>query len=131
MDAERLQQELDLLRMAYPDLEHTVVADVHWVRIPSYPVPAGWSHPQVQVACQIPPSAGQAPYGFFVKPALRLSNGGVPSNYTASAATPWGGDWSMFSWSPLDNWVPKADISAGANMLNFVRSFADRLREAS
>jgi hypothetical protein len=125
---ERLEQELELLRTAYPDLEHRPVDGAHWVRIPSYPVPEGWSHPTVEVAFQIPAQAGQAPYAFCVRPALCLAGGGMPSNYSPTAATPWGGDWTQFSWSPLQ-WVPKADIRAGANMLNFARSFADRLAE--
>ena len=41
------------------------------------------------------------------------------------------GDFAQFSWSPLEPWQPKADIRAGANMLNFARSFADRLKEPS
>lgn len=125
---ERLEQELELLRTVYPDLEYRPVDGADWVRLPSYPVPEGWSHPSVEVAFQIPAQAGQAPYAFWVRPALRLAGDGMPSNYTPTAATPWGGDWAQFSWSPLQ-WVPKADIRAGANMLNFARSFADRLAE--
>jgi hypothetical protein len=130
MHVERLQQELELLRTGYPDLECRLVGGVHWVRIPSYPVLEGWSHSSVEVAFQIPAQAGQAPYAFWVRPALRLAGGGTPGNSTATASTPWGGDWAQFSWSPLQ-WVPKADIRAGANMLNFARSFADRFAERS
>lgn len=36
--------------------------------------------------------------------------------------------WGQFSWSPI-SWLPKAEITAGSNMLNFVRSIAHRLRE--
>jgi Prokaryotic E2 family E len=125
---DRLQQELELLRTGYPDLEYCLVGGAHWVRIPSYPVPEGWSHSRVEVAFQIPGQAGQAPYAFWVRPALRLVGGGTPTNYTPTATTPWGNDWAQFSWSPLQ-WVPKADILAGANMLNFARSFGDRLAE--
>ena len=46
-------------------------------------------------------------------------------------STPWGDDFAQFSWSPLEPWVPKADIRAGANMLNFARSFAERLEGLS
>ena len=127
---ERLQQELELLRTGYPDLEYRLEGGVTWVRLPSYPVPEGWSHARVEVAFQIHTQAGQAPYGFWVQPALRLAGGGTPSNYTATATTPWGNYGAQFSWSPLQ-WVPKADIRAGANMLNFARSFADRLRDLS
>jgi hypothetical protein len=129
MHVQRVEQELELLRAVYPDLEYRLVDGAHWVRIPSYPVPEGWSYPSVEVAFQVPAQAGQAPYAFWVRPALRLAGGGTPSNY-AAASTPWGGDWAQFSWSPL-TWTPKADIRADANILNFARSFADRLAERS
>jgi hypothetical protein len=129
MDAERLEQELSLLRTAYPDLEYRLVDGVHWVRIPKYPVAEGWSVRAVEIAFQIPAQAGQAPYAFFVRPPLQLANGGDPTNYTQTAATPWGSDFAQFSWSPVEQWIPKADIREGANMLNFARSFADRFED--
>lgn len=136
MQAERLEQELALLGSAYPDLEYRVVDGVHWVRIPAYTVPSGWAHQgnavaEAEIAFQIPTQAGQAPYAFYVRPPLTLAAGGTPSNYTATATTPWGSDFAQFSWSPNEPWVPKADIRTGANMLNFARSFAERLREPS
>jgi len=126
----RVEEELALLRTAYPDLEYLKEGDVHWVRFPHFAVPEGWSNAEVEVATQIPPSAGQAPYGFRVRPGLQLAGGSQPNNYTYPVPTPWGDDWGQFSWSPVE-WVPKADIRSGANMLNFVRSFADRLREGA
>jgi hypothetical protein len=127
---DRVEEELALLRSAYPDLEHLQDGDVHWVRIPSYAVPEGWSEEEVEVAVQIPASPGQAPYAFRVRPGLQLVGSGQVNNYTYPVTTPWGDDWGQFSWSPVE-WVPKMDIRAGANMLNFVRSFADRLREGA
>ena len=131
MDAERLQQELELLRTVYPDLVYCHDEDVHWVRIPRYPVPTGWSCSEVEIAFRIPDETGQAPYAFFVRPRLHLAAGGTISNYTEVASTPWGSDFAQFSWSPLEQWLPKAEIRAGANMLNFARSFADRLADLS
>jgi hypothetical protein len=126
----RVQEELELLRTAYPDLEYREEGSVHWVRIPSYPVPKGWSQTEVEVCFQIPSSPGQAPYAFRVRPEMQLAEGGSPGNYTYPVSTPWGNDWGQFSWSPT-NWVPKEDIRAGANMLDFAHSFADRLREGA
>ena len=40
MEAERLEQELALLRSAYPNLEYRLVDGAHWVQIPAYPVPS-------------------------------------------------------------------------------------------
>ena len=136
MDAERLEQELALLRTAYPDLEYLLVEEAHWVRIPAYSLPPGWTYQdtalsEAEIAFQIPTQAGQAPYAFYVRPAFTLAGGGTPSNYTATATTPWGGDFAQFSWSPNEPWIPKAEIRTGANMLNFARSFAERLRELS
>jgi len=62
---------------------------------------------------------------------ITLVGGGTPNNYTAPVSTPWGSDFAQFSWSPLEPWVPKTDIRAGANMLNFARSFAERLEGLS
>ena len=136
MDAERLDEELALLRSAYPDLEYLVVGEAHWVRIPAHAVPTGWTHAgtavtQAEVAFQIPMQAGQAPYAFYARPPITLASGETPGNYTATASTPWGADFAQFSWTPSEPWIPKADIRAGANMLNFARSFADRLGELS
>jgi hypothetical protein len=129
MDEQRLAEELALLRAAYPDLEDRRADGAVWARIPTYPVPDGWSAPSVEIAFQIPILAGQAPYAFYVRPPLKLANGNAPSNYTPTATTPWGGDFAQFSWSPLQQWIPKANLREGANMLNFARSFADRFRE--
>jgi len=136
MDAERLEQELALLRSAYPDLEYRLVEGAHWVRIPAHPVPRGWAHDGTavsvaEVVFQIPAQPGQAPYSFYVRPAIVLALGQTPGNYTATAATPLGDDFAQFSWSPNEPWIPKTDIRAGANMLNFARSFAERLWELS
>lgn len=126
----RVHEELELLRTAYPDLDYRDEGGIHWVRIPSYAVPSGWTPGRVEVSFQIPAMVGQAPYAFRVRPHLGRTDGGQPGNYTYPVTTPWGDDWGQFSWSPVE-WVPKADIRAGANMLNFARSFADRLREGA
>jgi hypothetical protein len=129
MDEQRLAEELALLRTAYPDLEDRRVDGAVWARIPAYPVPEGWSVRSVDVVFQIPVHAGQAPYAFYVRPALQLANHNTPTNYTVPATTPWGSDFAQFSWSPVQQWLPKAGVREGANMLNFARSFADRFKE--
>jgi hypothetical protein len=136
MEAERLEEELALLRSGYPGLEYRPVDGAHWVRIPAYAIASGWEYGgaaigSVEIAFQIPTQAGQAPYAFYVRPRVTLAAGRTPSNYTATATTPWGGDFAQFSWAPLEPWVPKTDIRAGANMLNFARSFAERMKEPS
>lgn len=125
---DRVEPELELLKTAHPDLDYIESDGKHWVRVPRHPVPDQWAVAEIEVALQIPPSAGQAPYGFWVRPGLTLATGETPDNYTFPASTPWGDDWGQFSWSPVQ-WVPKDDIRAGANMLDFLRSIADRLNE--
>ena len=137
MDAERLEQELELLKSGYPDLEYREIGGEHWVRIPAYAIGEGWFAggervDTVEIVFAIPTQVGQAPYAFRTRPGITLAGGTVPSNYTAApVSTPWGDHFAQFSWSPLEGWVPKTEIRAGANMLNFARSFADRLKELS
>ena len=41
----------------------------------SYAVPEGWNHGTVEICFWIPNEAATAPYGFYVRPALLLTNG--------------------------------------------------------
>ena len=121
---ERQLQELALLRTRFPDLEF--LEDGLWVRIPSYPVPGElWNMTGIPVVFQIPPSDAQEPYGFYVPKALALKDGAGIQNQT-DAATPFEGQWVKFSWNVT--WQPAAEINEGTTMLDFVVSFAGRLR---
>jgi hypothetical protein len=124
---ERIEQELALLRAVYPDLEWR--PDAFWVRIPDYPVPAAlWEPATAELAFRIPPTVGEQPYAFWIRPGLRAVDGRQITNYTCPTATCFGDGWGQFSWAP-EVWTPHVEITRGSNMLNFVRSFADRLRE--
>lgn len=128
MSTERIDQELALLRGAFPDLEYK--PEGRWIRIPRYPVPDGvWNESVVEVSFQIPEQIpGQQPYGFYVRPGMTLLNGQPIDNYVYPSPTVFGGDWGKFSWQLLV-WAPKDNIVAGTNMLNFARSLAERFRE--
>jgi hypothetical protein len=127
MVSERIEQELTLLRAVYPDLEWR--PDTFWARIPAYPVPRGpWQATVTEAAFRIPPTAGEQPYAFFVRPGLAAIDGRPITNYTYPVSTCFGDGWGQFSWAP-EVWAPHVEITRGSNMLNFVRSFADRLRE--
>lgn len=127
----RVQEELALLQTAYPTLEYREEAGQHWVRLASWRLPPGpFDRELVEVVFQVPPDVGQAPYGFWVRPGLALPNGSAPGNYACPDTTPWGPDFGKFSWTYPD-WRPTADIGQGSNMLRFVRSFHDRLREGN
>lgn len=124
---ERIAQELALLATVYPDLEWR--SDALWVRIPAFPVPAGdWVESEAEVAFRVPPTEGEQPYAFFVRPGLTTTDGQPITNYTFPVHTCFGEGWGQFSWAP-ETWAPHVEITRGSNMLNFVRSFSDRLRE--
>jgi hypothetical protein len=127
-----VDENIALLRTAYPDLEVRVEGEIRWVRIPAYPVALViWTLEAVEVAFRIPGHAGEAPYGFWVCPGLLLPDGRRPNNYAYPAATPWGADWGQFSFSPAAGWLPRADVRAGDNMLHFARAIAGRLNEGA
>jgi hypothetical protein len=129
MTVDRVQAELDLIRSEFPSLEFC--EDDFWGRIPDYPLPEGWGREQTEIAFQMPRDLfGQEPYGFWVRPALQLPGGGIPSNSQSPVATGFGEGWQQFSWSP-DGWQPGPGPRGGSNMLDFVRSFARRLAEVN
>jgi len=127
---ERIDQELALLVQPYPNLEY--VAGGQWVRIPSYPLPPGWNRTTTDIAFQIPAAhPGTPPYGIYVPAGIQY-NGARPNNYAEPAGIqpPFGGIWGIFSWQTGDGqWRPTANVTSGANLLNWVRGFADRFRE--
>lgn len=127
---ERIQQELLLLRSRYSALEY--VAEGHWVRIPGYPLPKGWSATSTDVAFPVPVAfPGTPPYGIYAPVGLTF-NGQRPANYSEPAGTqpPFGGTWGVFSWAPADGaWRPTADPATGSNLLNWVVGFGTRFRE--
>ncbi len=104
-----------------------------WVRIPDYPLPQEkqWNRVSTDVVFQIPAAyPGSPPYGFYVRSGIRCADA-QPGNYKepADQQPPFEGQWAMFSWTP-DNgqWRPTDNLT-GTNLLNVVRSFADRFRE--
>lgn len=127
----RIEQELELLRQYYPDLEYR--REGQWVLLPRFPVPqnVGWQLSEVAVAFQFPAGhPGPAPYGFHVRPPLMLANGAQVQNAGASAEPPLQGPWMKFSWSAPD-WRATQDVRRGSNMLNFVLTFTERLRQGA
>jgi hypothetical protein len=124
--SQRFDEEVALVRSAYPDLE---VKPDGWARIPAYPCPEEiWGLTAVEVAFSFPAGLpGQPPYAFLVRPGLTRP-GGV-DNYSYPVTVPgFGEGWGQFSWSPED-WRPGPDVKRHSNMLDFVRSFAERLAQ--
>ncbi len=125
----RLGEERQLLLTTFPQIEWS--EDGTWGRIANYIVPPGpWRETVTEVTFRLPPGLpGEAPYAFFVRPLLTPTTPGASiTNFTENASTPFGEGWGQFSWAPED-WVPDAVITRGSNMLNFARSFAERLGE--
>lgn len=116
----------DLLRTQWPDLSYSDAG--HWVRLPTWKLPEGWSIATVDVAFQIRPDRETPPYAFYVNALDLTYNGTTPGNWTTSAEVPFSGNWSVFSWSP-ETWVPTIDPDRGPNMLAFARSFDRRFAE--
>lgn len=128
---ERIGQELELLRSVFPGLEYSPKA--RWVRLRQFQVPpeGEWKSVEVEVAFQFPPGyPGQKPYGFHVSPPLELRSGTAVQNAAISVEPPWGGTWQKFSWD-VPEWAPSEDVRLGSNMLNYVLTFSDRLRQGA
>ena len=132
----RIEQEFALLREYYPDAEHQEQGGEDWFRLPTYPFPVGWriadaavtSAPVVfRVGVAFP--SGE-PYGFYAPGDINFS-GSPPTNPGSGASPPFGGSWQHFSWAPDGSWAPTADVRRGSNLLAWVRSFSQRLREGA
>lgn len=128
---ERIKQEVALIHHFYPDAEYH---ESGWIRIPDYQLPDGiWNFASIEVSAQfpIPGYPGKAPYGIYVRPFLKLKESqAVPTNYTEPVGTPFGNEWGKFSWQP-EKWRATADLYSGSNMMDFIRTFADRFKEGN
>jgi len=127
---DRILQEISLLMAAYAEMEWRPL-DL-WARIPRYPVPATiWTVSAAEIAFQLPAQLpGQAPYGFWVRPGLALRAPCPINNYSHPVTTQFGPGWGQFSWA-CETWQPVRTPREGTNMLDFVRSFSDRLRQGA
>lgn len=124
---ERIHAELELVRSRFPELEFR--EQDHWARIPRYPLPDGWGRADAELALQVPQDIFvQQPYGFWLRPPLVTPGGAPPSDSSGPVATGFGEGWQQFSWAP-EVWQPGAEPRAGTNLLDWVRSFKQRLSE--
>jgi hypothetical protein len=128
---DRIAEEMALLQSHFP--KATLHETRKWVLIPDWLLPPEvWSYAKVTICFQIPDNyPGQAPYGFYVSPPdIRLKNGKSIGNASPVNDPPFGGQWLKFSWQN-QGWIPSADLKQGSNLLNFVNTFRDRLKEGS
>ncbi len=129
MSDDRLQAEVALVRAHFPELDYRE-QDL-WARIPAYPLPSsGWGRERVEIAFRFPrDTLAEEPYGFWVRPPLKLPGGGNPTNASEdTVGTAFGEGYQQFSWAP-DGWLPAPEVRCGTNMLDWVRSFARRLAQ--
>lgn len=132
----RIEQELALLRQAHRAIEYAEFNGEDWFKLPDYPLPPGWQIGDVAAATvtllfklgATYPTAH--PYGFMI-PAGANFTGTPPTNTAAAPAGPFPGSWLLFSWQPDGNWQPGAEAASGSNLLSWVRSFAQRLKEGA
>lgn len=131
----RIEQELALLRQYYPDIEHLEHAGEDWFRLPRFPFPSGWrigntAITEAPIAFKIVATypTGE-PYGFAAPAGINF-NGKPPTNPGSQVDYPFEGSWQHFSWAP-DGWHPTNDPRKGSNLLAWVRSFAQRLKEGA
>ena len=125
----RIKLELGLLEKYYE-----VNFSEGWVLIRNYSLPAnlGWNRKIIDVCIQVPGNyPAQAPYGIYVPSELRINEQTPASNYqeVANNKPVFDGCWGLISWSIDGTWLPKVDITKGANLLNFVNSISDRFKQ--
>jgi len=132
----RIAAEYALLREGYGAVEHAEAEGWDWFRLPPYPLPEGWLAGGAPCAAAPvvfpvkPEYPGATPYGFLM-PAGMTFRGAAPNNTGAPPKTvPFPGDWMHFSWQ-CEEWQACNDPKMGANLLTWVRSFAERLSQGA
>jgi hypothetical protein len=132
----RIEQELVLLRSHFGGVEHLEKDGEDWFRIPAYPFPPGWrigKEPTAALPIVFKVTAahpGAEPYAFLTPSDINF-NGLPPGNSGPSSGSPFAGSWHQFSWSPDGTWTPTSEISRGSNLLTWVRSFSERLKQGA
>lgn len=132
--ADRINEEFELLRSVYPDIQRAMSGQEHWFHIPAYSIPQalGWTPAAMPIAFHAQPKhPGAAPYGIFV-PTRVCVHGQAPNNFNANAnkAVPFPGRWGVLSWTVQSaTWRPKADTRSGSNLLNYALGFIERFQQ--
>jgi hypothetical protein len=132
----RIEQEIALLQQHYPEIHYLEHAGEDWFRIPRYPFPAGWrigadAIDSAPIAFRINAGYPTAePYGFLAPAGINYA-GAPPGNPGGAVTVPFPGEWQHFSWAPDASWAPTHEVRTGSNLLLWVRSFGQRLREGA
>lgn len=122
----RLEQELELLRHHYGEVDFDAASG--WFQIRVFPYPAPCRPDSAPIAFPISPAyPGANPYGFAIPADLTFGDRRFAGNAPPSPP-PFAGGWVFLSWQP-EGWIPTADLLSGSNLWGWARGFAARLRE--
>ena len=127
--AERIEEELALLRHRYPGAK--IGPGGSSILVEGWSLRNGWSAASTVGLVVVPPGyATTPPDNFYTGPDLRLANGQEPGN--SSLVDLLGSKWRQFSYhvEPSD-WRPHATITEGHNLATFFQGVERRLSEAS
>ena len=131
MRAERIAQELALVRARYGDVDHD--PELTWFVIRKFPMPPGWSTDVTRLLILLPAGYPTTPPdNFYTHIDLRLANGGVAGN--SSDANPLPDEpCLMFSFHVEDEhqWQANDDLTRGHTLLDYLDGVEARLQEAS
>jgi hypothetical protein len=94
------------------------------VRIPAFPLPAGWNATETTVYFVVPVGYPVAqPDTFWTEPNLKLRGGGPPMNTGVQNLPGLPPNLQWFSWHP-SSWNPNRD-----NLVNYAKMIENRFRE--
>ena len=125
----RIREELELVRLRFGDLEHSLASGT--VVVKHVRLPGGWDREETDLLFLIPSGYPVTPPdNFYADNALRLSSGREPGSCSKDQSQQ-GRLWLMFSWHLDDEWRPHADPTRGDNLVTFLLKCLDRLKELS
>lgn len=126
---ERLDQEIALLRKEYPAVRHSENYD--WVVVKDVPLPDGYNRDATEILTFLPAGYPETPPdNFFVPAGLRLTNGDQIDAFNRNHRTHEGEQWARFSWHEDSGWSPTEDVKDASNLLTFMGTVEERLKEA-
>jgi hypothetical protein len=124
----RIEAELALLRLHYDKVEHVEASGLHWFRVEPVRTTENWSADSTPAAFSVTQGhPGAPPYGFYIPAELKYANA-PPSENSTPNQPPFAGQWRFLSWQAVD-WRPTANVTSGANLWGWVRSFIQRFGE--
>ena len=126
MSLERRQEEIELLRRRYGELEHGENLD--WILFKQFGMPPGWNRDTTELLVVVPAGYPTTPPdNFYVRNGLRTSSGAAPASYSENQ-TVLGGAWAQFSFHAQE-WHPLPDANEGDSILTFMIGVERRLME--